>query len=61
MLTQVLGGYRTKCRGEIMMRGKGVITTYWLLGRVGAKNLDEDVEGYACGPSVFRVSKLLLV
>lgn len=35
MLTKVVGGYVTELRGEVIIKGKGVMETYWLLGRTG--------------------------
>ncbi|KAI6227487.1 Guanylate cyclase [Aphelenchoides fujianensis] len=32
-LTKVIGGYVTQPRGEIIIKGKGVLTTHWLLGK----------------------------
>ncbi|CAD5226527.1 unnamed protein product [Bursaphelenchus okinawaensis] len=33
-LTNVVGGYVTESRGEVLIKGKGVMETYWLLGTV---------------------------
>ncbi|KAI6204755.1 Adenylyl cyclase class-3 4 guanylyl cyclase domain containing protein [Aphelenchoides besseyi] len=33
LLTNVIGGYRTECRGDIVVKGKGVLTTFFLLGK----------------------------
>uniref|UniRef100_A0A914Y8R7 Guanylate cyclase n=1 Tax=Panagrolaimus superbus TaxID=310955 RepID=A0A914Y8R7_9BILA len=31
-LTKVVGGYYTQSRGEVIIKGKGVMETYWLIG-----------------------------
>ncbi|WKY09207.1 hypothetical protein Q1695_001960 [Nippostrongylus brasiliensis] len=35
-LLQEVGGYETECRGEVIIKGKGVMETYWLLGASGS-------------------------
>ncbi|GMT31927.1 hypothetical protein PFISCL1PPCAC_23224, partial [Pristionchus fissidentatus] len=30
-LTNIIGGYRTELRGEVIIKGKGTVETYWLL------------------------------
>ena len=30
-----LGGYQVTCRGEIAVKGRGTMTTYWLNGKDG--------------------------
>ncbi|CAI2352479.1 unnamed protein product [Caenorhabditis sp. 36 PRJEB53466] len=41
-LTEVIGGYQTEPRGEVIVKGKGAVTTYWLLTEeeIDAKNND---------------------
>uniref|UniRef100_A0A1I8B5F6 Guanylate cyclase n=1 Tax=Meloidogyne hapla TaxID=6305 RepID=A0A1I8B5F6_MELHA len=34
-LTTIIGGYITEPRGEVIIKGKGVMDTFWLLGQVG--------------------------
>ncbi|KAL3114808.1 hypothetical protein niasHT_014622 [Heterodera trifolii] len=40
-LTNVIGGYVTEPRGEVIIKGKGVMETFWLLGRFGEAHLSE--------------------
>uniref|UniRef100_A0A914HY59 Guanylate cyclase n=1 Tax=Globodera rostochiensis TaxID=31243 RepID=A0A914HY59_GLORO len=40
-LTGVGGGYVTEPRGEVIIKGKGVMETFWLLGRIGEVHLPE--------------------
>ncbi|EGT33023.1 CBN-GCY-22 protein [Caenorhabditis brenneri] len=41
-LTEVIGGYQTEPRGEVIVKGKGAVQTYWLLtdDEIDAKNND---------------------
>ncbi|ETN82788.1 hypothetical protein NECAME_07793 [Necator americanus] len=32
-LMKTFNGYQTLCRGEVLIKGKGVMTTHWLCGR----------------------------
>lgn len=41
-LTKIIGGYNTKLRGEVILKGKGVMNTYWLLGKIGQKGLTDE-------------------
>uniref|UniRef100_A0A7E4VEA1 Guanylate cyclase n=1 Tax=Panagrellus redivivus TaxID=6233 RepID=A0A7E4VEA1_PANRE len=38
-VTQIIGGFVTQLRGEVIVKGKGVMETYWLLGQEGDPNL----------------------
>lgn len=35
ILVEKIGGFITEPRGEIIIKGKGVMSTYWLIGKVG--------------------------
>uniref|UniRef100_A0A914DPC9 guanylate cyclase n=1 Tax=Acrobeloides nanus TaxID=290746 RepID=A0A914DPC9_9BILA len=38
LLTQIIGGYVTQARGEQLIKGKGVMKTYWLIGPIANKS-----------------------
>uniref|UniRef100_A0A914NMA0 guanylate cyclase n=1 Tax=Meloidogyne incognita TaxID=6306 RepID=A0A914NMA0_MELIC len=38
-LTNIIGGYVTEPRGEVIIKGKGVMETFWLLGHSGDSNI----------------------
>uniref|UniRef100_A0A0N4Z4T1 Guanylate cyclase n=1 Tax=Parastrongyloides trichosuri TaxID=131310 RepID=A0A0N4Z4T1_PARTI len=40
LLTEQIGGFVTEPRGEVIIKGKGVMETYWLIGRVGEEAAD---------------------
>jgi hypothetical protein len=42
-LTNIIGGYVTEPRGEVIIKGKGVMETFWLLGHSGDSNLYNNV------------------
>uniref|UniRef100_A0A0N5C4R3 Guanylate cyclase n=1 Tax=Strongyloides papillosus TaxID=174720 RepID=A0A0N5C4R3_STREA len=42
LLTEKVGGFVTKSRGEVIIKGKGVMETYWLLGKQGEALLNVD-------------------
>ncbi|CAJ0576941.1 unnamed protein product, partial [Mesorhabditis spiculigera] len=43
-LIEKVGGYVTEPRGEVIIKGKGVMSTYWLLGRADDPNLARNTE-----------------
>ncbi|CAB3396879.1 unnamed protein product [Caenorhabditis bovis] len=36
LLTKVVGGFETESRGDVIIKGKGVMETFWLLGETGS-------------------------
>lgn len=38
-LTKLTGGYKTRPRGEVIVKGKGVMFTYWLEEKIGDARL----------------------
>ncbi|VDK59263.1 unnamed protein product, partial [Anisakis simplex] len=44
-LTDVLGGFVTVSRGEVIIKGKGVMETFWLLGRDGEQLIEPPDSG----------------
>ncbi|TKR69362.1 hypothetical protein L596_021535 [Steinernema carpocapsae] len=46
LLTQVVGGYHTELRGELIVKGKGVMETYWLLSKLGESAPTAIYQGY---------------
>ncbi|EPB73878.1 adenylate/guanylate cyclase catalytic domain protein [Ancylostoma ceylanicum] len=39
-LMKTFTGYQTTCRGEVLIKGKGVMTTHWLCGRGDTRIMD---------------------
>ncbi|RCN50974.1 adenylate/guanylate cyclase catalytic domain protein [Ancylostoma caninum] len=45
-LMKTFTGYQTTCRGEVLIKGKGVMTTHWLCGRDDTRIMEAtDTEG----------------
>uniref|UniRef100_A0A0K0FCD2 Guanylate cyclase n=1 Tax=Strongyloides venezuelensis TaxID=75913 RepID=A0A0K0FCD2_STRVS len=40
LLTEKVGGFVTESRGEVVIKGKGVMETFWLLGKIGEVSTD---------------------
>uniref|UniRef100_A0A0K0FCE8 Guanylate cyclase n=1 Tax=Strongyloides venezuelensis TaxID=75913 RepID=A0A0K0FCE8_STRVS len=47
LLTEKIGGFVTEPRGEVIIKGKGVMETFWLVGKVGEDPADPNNGMYA--------------
>uniref|UniRef100_A0A0K0FCE6 Guanylate cyclase n=1 Tax=Strongyloides venezuelensis TaxID=75913 RepID=A0A0K0FCE6_STRVS len=47
LLTEKIGGFVTEPRGEVLIKGKGVMETFWLIGKVGEDPADPNNGMYA--------------
>uniref|UniRef100_A0A0K0FCE1 Guanylate cyclase n=1 Tax=Strongyloides venezuelensis TaxID=75913 RepID=A0A0K0FCE1_STRVS len=47
LLTEKIGGFVTEPRGEVLIKGKGVMETFWLVGKVGEDPADPNNGMYA--------------
>uniref|UniRef100_A0A0N5BDJ6 Guanylate cyclase domain-containing protein n=1 Tax=Strongyloides papillosus TaxID=174720 RepID=A0A0N5BDJ6_STREA len=47
LLTEKIGGFVTEPRGEVIIKGKGVMETFWLVGKVGEEAADPNNDTYA--------------
>uniref|UniRef100_A0A0K0FCD7 Guanylate cyclase n=1 Tax=Strongyloides venezuelensis TaxID=75913 RepID=A0A0K0FCD7_STRVS len=47
LLSEKIGGFVTEPRGEVLIKGKGVMETFWLVGKVGEDPADPNNGMYA--------------
>ncbi|CEF69625.1 Atrial natriuretic peptide receptor 1 [Strongyloides ratti] len=47
LLTEKIGGFVTEPRGEVLIKGKGVMETFWLIGKVGEEPADPNSGMYS--------------
>uniref|UniRef100_A0A0N4Z104 Guanylate cyclase n=1 Tax=Parastrongyloides trichosuri TaxID=131310 RepID=A0A0N4Z104_PARTI len=47
LLTEEIGGYITELRGEVIIKGKGVMTTYWLISKENGQIFDKQTGMYS--------------
>ncbi|XP_077987401.1 atrial natriuretic peptide receptor 1-like [Glandiceps talaboti] len=43
-ILQFIGGFQTELRGEVQMKGKGLVTTYWLTGQEGEEKKNKETK-----------------
>ncbi|KAI1701121.1 adenylate and guanylate cyclase catalytic domain-containing protein [Ditylenchus destructor] len=58
-LTNSIGGFVTQSRGEVIIKGKGVMETFWLLGLEGDPKLREHMEDKEMG-TLLRIDSMLM-
>ncbi|CAD5218958.1 unnamed protein product [Bursaphelenchus okinawaensis] len=55
-LTEMIGGYGTESRGEVMIKGKGLMETFWLLGKTNAQGIIVDAIPEPPDPDKLKIS-----